>query len=123
MANVSKPPNWLRGSFPLAYLARTDQDGLAWRRQFVQTLLERDLPQWGVRVPAAALLRFWTMVAHYHGQVWNNAEPARALGVSNPTARSYLDLLTDALVHHLADPVAHPAAPGGRDELHAGVGQ
>ncbi len=60
--------------------------------------MEKDLPQWGVRVPATALRRFWTMLAHYHGQIWNAAEPARALGVSESTARRYLDLLTDALM-------------------------
>ncbi len=89
---------WRRGGFPLAYLARTERDSLAWRRQFIQTLLERDLPQWGVRVPALALQRFWTMVAHYHGQTWNAAEPARALGVSESTCRRYLDLLSDSLM-------------------------
>ena len=89
---------WRRGGFPLAFLARAEADSLAWRKQFIQTLLERDLPQWGVRVPAAALLRFWTMVAHYHGQTWNAAEPAQALGVSPSTTRRYLDLLTDALM-------------------------
>lgn len=89
---------WWRGGFPLPYLARTESDSLAWRKQFIQTLIERDLPQWGVRVPAVALLRFWTMVAHYHGQTWNAAEPARALGVSQSTCRRYLDLLTDALM-------------------------
>ena len=89
---------WLRGGFPLSYLAPTEANGAAWRKSFVQTLLERDLPQWGVRVPAAALLRFWTILAHYHGQTWNAAEPARALGVSESTARRYLDLLTDALM-------------------------
>jgi predicted AAA+ superfamily ATPase len=89
---------WRRGSFPRAYLARAERDSVEWRRQFVQTLLERDFPQWGVRVSAIALLRFWTMIAHYHGQLWNAAEPARALGVSQPTVRRYLDLLTDALV-------------------------
>jgi predicted AAA+ superfamily ATPase len=89
---------WRRGGLPLSYLARSERDSVAWRKQLIQTLLERDLPQWGVRVPAVALLRFWTMVAHYHGQVWSAAEPARALGVDPSTTRRYLDLLTDALV-------------------------
>lgn len=89
---------WRRGGFPLAYLASSEPASLAWRKQFIQTLLERDLPQWGVRVPAIALQRFWTMVAHYHGQTWNAAEPARALGVNESTTRRYLDLLTDALM-------------------------
>lgn len=89
---------WCQGSFPRAYLASSERASMAWRRQFIQSLLERDFPQWGVRVPAVALLRFWTMVAHYHGQIWNGAEPARALGVSPPTVRRYLDLLTDALL-------------------------
>ena len=89
---------WRRGGFPLAFLARSEADSVAWRKSFVQTLLERDLPQWGVRIPATALLRFWTMVAHYHGQTWNAAEPARALGVDPSTSRRYLDLLTDALM-------------------------
>lgn len=87
---------WRRGGFPRAYLARSESDSVAWRKAFVQTLLERDLPQWGVRVPAVALLRFWTMLAHYHGQTWNASEPAHALGVNPSTTRRYLDLLTDA---------------------------
>ncbi|MHB1328948.1 MAG: ATP-binding protein [Gemmatimonadales bacterium] len=87
---------WRRGGFPRAYLARSESDSIAWRKAFVQTLLERDLPQWGVRVPAVALLRFWTMLAHYHGQTWNASEPAHALGVNPSTTRRYLDLLTDA---------------------------
>ena len=89
---------WLRGGFLLSYLAGNEADSVAWRRDFIRTLLERDLPQWGVRVAATALRRFWTMLAHYHGQTWNAAEPARALGVSEPTVRHYLDLLTDALM-------------------------
>ncbi len=89
---------WLRGGFPLSYLATSEADSGAWRRNFVQTLLERDFPQWGVRVPASALQRFWAMIAHYHGQVWNAAEPARALGVGESTTRRHLDLLTDAFM-------------------------
>ena len=86
--------HWLRGGFPLSFTARTDGDSFIWRRQFLQTFLERDLPQLGVGVPAAALHRFWTMVAHYHGQTWNGAELARALAISETTVRRYLDLMT-----------------------------
>jgi uncharacterized protein len=89
---------WRRGAFPDSFLADTEADSVAWRRDFIQTLLERDFPQWGVRVPARALLRFWTMLAHFHGQTWNAADPARALGVNPSTVRRYLDLLTDALM-------------------------
>ncbi|MBI4737259.1 MAG: ATP-binding protein, partial [candidate division NC10 bacterium] len=86
--------HWVRGGFPRAFLARSLAESLAWRKQFIQTFLERDLPQLGVTIPAPALLRFWTMLAHMHGQVWNAAEPARSLGVGEPTVRRYLDLLT-----------------------------
>jgi predicted AAA+ superfamily ATPase len=89
---------WLRVGFPLSYLAPTDADSAIWRKNFVLTLLERDFPQWGVRVPAVALQRFWTMLAHYHGQLWNASEPARALGVSESTTRRHLDLLSDAFM-------------------------
>lgn len=89
---------WLRGGFPPAYLASNNTDSTTWRKNLVQTLLERDFPQWGVRVPANALRRFWAMLAHYHGQIWNAAEPARALGVNESTTRRHLDLLTDALM-------------------------
>jgi len=89
---------WERGGFPRSFLAESTADSAAWRKQFVQTLVERDFPQWGVRVSATALLRFWMMLAHYHGQTWNAAEPARALNVDPSTVRRHLDLLTDALV-------------------------
>ncbi len=85
--------HWLRGSFPLSYLSNSDPDSFAWRKNFIQTFLERDLPQFGITIPANTLLRFWTMIAHYHGQVWNGAELARSLGVSQPTVRRYLDIL------------------------------
>jgi hypothetical protein len=89
---------WLRGGFPPAFLAASDVASAEWRRDFVRTFLERDLPQLGVRVPALTLRRFWTMLAHYHAQVWNGAELARAFGVTAPTVRHYLDTLTAALV-------------------------
>lgn len=86
--------HWLRGGFPPAFTARTGADSFAWRRQFVQTFLERDLPQLGVQIPALTLRRFWNMVAHYHGQIWNAAELGRALAVNESTVRRYLDLMT-----------------------------
>ena len=89
---------WLRGGFPRAFLAPRDRASAVWRRSFVQTFLERDIPQLGITVPAETLRRFWTMLAHYHGQVWNAAEFARALGSSEGTARRYLDILTGAFM-------------------------
>jgi uncharacterized protein len=86
--------HWLRGGFPLAYTPRREADSVAWRRQFLQTFLERDIPQLGIEIPAAALRRFWNMLAHYHGQTWNAAELARALAVNESTVRRYLDLMT-----------------------------
>jgi hypothetical protein len=86
--------HWLRGGFPLAYTARRESDSVSWRRQFLQTFLERDMPQLGIQIPAIALRRFWNMVAHYHGQIWNAAELSRALAVNETTVRRYLDLMT-----------------------------
>ncbi len=90
--------HWLRGGFPLSFLAQDDEGSFRWRKNFVQTFVERDLPQLGITIPATAILRFWMLLAHYHGQVWNNAEAARALGVSEPTARNYLDILTSSFM-------------------------
>ena len=89
---------WRRGGLPRSFLAATEDDSVVWRREYIRTLLERDFPQWGVRVPAAAMGRFWAMLAHYHAQTWNAAEPARALGASPGVVRRYLDVLTDALM-------------------------
>lgn len=89
---------WRRGGFPRSFLAASEEDSVTWRKQFILTLLERDLPQWGVRVPAIALRRFWSVLAHYHAQTWNAAESARALGVSESTVRRYLDLLSEAFM-------------------------
>lgn len=95
--------HWVRGGYPRSFLARNEADSMAWRSQFVQTFIERDLPQLGVTIPPVALRRFWSMVAHYHGQIWNAAELARALAVSESTTRRYLDLLTGVfMVRQLA---------------------
>ena len=96
--------HWIRGGFPPAYLARTSTDSFAWRQQFIQTFLERDLPQLGATIPAPTLLRFWTMLAHYHGGIWNAADLARSLGVSQPTVRRYLDLLTGSYMVRTLQP-------------------
>lgn len=89
---------WLRGGFPLSFLAKSNADSLAWRENFIRTFLERDLPQLGFNLPAIMLRRFWTMLAHYHGQVWNGSEIGKSLGVAHTTTRRYLDLLSHALV-------------------------
>lgn len=85
---------WLRGGYPRSYLAESEEDSLAWREGFIRTFLERDIPQLGITVPAAAMRRFWTMLAHYHGQTWNASRLARSMGLSDKTIRSYLDILT-----------------------------
>ena len=90
--------HWQRGGFPLSFLAASDADSLAWRRNFIQTFLERDLPQLGVSISAASMFRFWNMLAHYHGQVWNAAETARNFEVSESTVRRYLDLFEGAFM-------------------------
>jgi uncharacterized protein len=88
---------WERGGLPRSYLAADDATSRAWRDDYISTFLERDLANLGVRIPATTMRRFWTMIAHYHGQTWNGAELARAIGVSQGTVRRYLDALTDAL--------------------------
>lgn len=95
---------WLRGGFPRSYVASDDGMARRWREGFVQTFLERDIPKLGLRAPAPALRRFWSMAAHYHGQVLNIAEMARAMGVAPATARHYLDALCGAYVMRLLPP-------------------
>ena len=89
---------WLRGGLPPSYLAPDLEASNRWRDDYIATFLERDLANLGVRIPATAMRRFWTMVAHFHGQVWNGAAVARSIDVSTTTVRRYLDALTDALV-------------------------
>ena len=89
---------WLRGGFPRSFLARSHNHSDEWRRGFIQTFLERDLPQLGVNIRSTTLSRFWRMLAHYHGQTWNASEFGRSFGVADTTVHNYLDLLTSALV-------------------------
>lgn len=98
IAAAAAPPDWLdqrwlRGGFPRALLASDAQLSREWRDAFIRTYLERDLPQLGINLPALTLRRFWTMLAHYHGQTWNGSELARSLGVSDKTVSRYLDIL------------------------------
>ena len=79
---------WLRGGFPRSFLADSDEDSLIWREGFVRTFLERDIPQLGIAIPSTAMRRFWTMLAHYHGQTWNASELTRSMGLSDKTVRS-----------------------------------
>jgi len=95
---------WMRGGFPRAFLANSESDSMQWREDFIRTFLERDIPQLGITIAAETLRRFWTMVAHYHGQVWNAAEFARALGTAENTARRYLDILTGAYMIRVLPP-------------------
>jgi uncharacterized protein len=87
---------WFRGGLPRSFLGRSDEDSLAWRRDYVRDFLHRDLTELGVTIPAATVGRFWNMVAHYHGGIWNAAEFARSLGTAQNTARHYLDILVGA---------------------------
>ncbi len=95
---------WSRGGFPRSFLAEDDQASLTWRADFLRTFLERDIPQLGITIPAETLRRFWTMIAHYHGQVWNAATLARSLGASENTARGYLDILAGAFMVRVLPP-------------------
>ena len=95
---------WVRGGFPRSFLASSEGASLRWRTDFIRTFLESDLPLLGVRTPAETLRRFWTMLAHYHGQTWNASELARSLGTSEPTARHYFDLLCGTYVARRLQP-------------------
>lgn len=95
---------WLRGSFPRSYLPRTGKESTTWREDFIRTFLERDVPQFGITIPAETLERFWSMLAHYHGQVWNASEFARSFGVSHHVTRRYLDALESVFMVRVLKP-------------------
>jgi len=90
----AKDKLWLRGGFPRSYLAKTDADSMAWREGFIRTFLERDIPQLGLSIPAPAMRRFWTMLAHLHGQTWNASDLGRSMSLTDKTVRRYLDILS-----------------------------
>ena len=95
---------WVRGGFPRSFLAENNEASIAWREDFIRTFLERDIPQLGITIPSETIRRFWTMVAHYHGQVWNAAEFARSMGTAEKTARRYLDILAGAYMVRVLSP-------------------
>jgi len=95
---------WRRGGYPLSFTAPSEETSLEWRKDFIRTFLERDIPQFGFSIPSTSLFRFWSLLAHYHGQVWNAAEAARALNVSESTSRRYVDLLQDLFMVRLLQP-------------------
>ncbi len=89
---------WLRGEFPRSFLAKSDEMSFTWRENFIRTHLERDIPGLGISIPASMLLRFWQMLSHCHGQLWNASKIANSLGISPPSARKYLDILQDTFM-------------------------
>jgi predicted AAA+ superfamily ATPase len=89
---------WLRGGLPLSFTATTDATSSKWREDFIRTFLERDVPQFGPRIPATTLRRLWTMVAHLHGTIMNSSTLASSLDISSSTASRYIDLLCDLLL-------------------------
>jgi len=95
---------WRRGGYPLSFTAPTENASVEWRKDFVRTFLERDIPQFGFNIPSTSLFRFWSLLAHYHAQVWNVAEAARTLNVGETTARRYIDLLQDLFMVQLLQP-------------------
>lgn len=102
--SASQDRLWLRGGFPRSFLAPDDAASFGWRQDFLRTLLERDIPQLGISIPAETLRRFWTMIAHYHGQIWNAAELTRSLGTGETTTRRYLDILAGAYLVRVLPP-------------------
>jgi predicted AAA+ superfamily ATPase len=95
---------WIRGGYPLSYLADTTEESISWRDSFIRTFLERDIPQLGFKIPSVAMRRFWTMLAHYHGQTLNASEIGRSLGVTDKTIRTYLDILTGTFMMRQLQP-------------------
>jgi uncharacterized protein len=95
---------WVKGGLPRSFLASTEEESLVWRRQYISTFLERDIPQLGITIPARTMRRFWTMLSHYHGQILNHSDLARSFGVSDMTVRRYCEILEGAFMIRLLQP-------------------
>ncbi len=95
---------WTRGGFPDALLLANETHSFQWRTDFIRTFLERDIPQFGFSIPAITMRRFWTMLAHYHGQLLNSSKFAQSLGVSHPTIRKYLDIMAQTFMVRILPP-------------------
>ncbi|TAN45586.1 MAG: ATP-binding protein [Nitrospirae bacterium] len=98
---------WLRGGYPESFLAANDEKSMRWREAFIRTYLEMDIPQLGIRIPSVQLRRFWTMVAHVHGRLWNASQISNSLDISAPTAKKYLDILEETFVVRQLQPFHH----------------
>lgn len=95
---------WFRGGYPRSYIAPSESASGLWRQQFIRTYLERDLSELGIQLPSTTIRRFWTMLAHYHGEIWNASELARAFGVSNKTVLNYLETLCSTFMAKRLEP-------------------
>ncbi|MBS0626189.1 MAG: ATP-binding protein [Verrucomicrobia bacterium] len=100
----NSPLVWLRGGFPLSFLAQDDEMSFLWRQSYITTFLERDIPSLGFQIPPQQIRRFWLMLAHYHGQIFNASEIAKSLGISDHTVRRYLDILAGTFMVRILSP-------------------
>lgn len=96
--------HWLRGGFPRSFTAQAEEESYTWRMNFIQTFLERDIPQLGIAIAARTLRRFWIMLSHYHGQILNHSELARSFGISDKTVRHYIDILEGTFMIRVMQP-------------------
>jgi len=95
---------WLRGGFPLSYLAKSDELSFLWRQNYIKTFLERDIPNLGFSIPSIQLRKFWVMICHYHGGIFNASELGKSLGISYHTAKQYLDILEGTFMIRVLQP-------------------
>jgi predicted AAA+ superfamily ATPase len=104
--NETVEKHWLRGGYPLSFMTNSDTDSFTWLEHYIATFLNQDIPLLGIRIPPSSLYRFWSMLSHYHGQILNHSELARAFGVSDFTIRHYLEILEGTFMIRLLKPFA-----------------